>query len=86
MTTNEHGTIHTLGDRGLTVDGSLNDVRGREVVAADGHTIGTVAEHLVDDERTRSASCSSTTGVSSGSARRTRWSPSRPSRRSPTTR
>ncbi len=40
---------HTLGDRGLTIDGSANDIRGREVKDTDGNSIGTVAELLLDD-------------------------------------
>ena len=49
MTTNENATLYTLGDRGETVDGSSNDVRGREVKDKDGNGIGTVADLLVDD-------------------------------------
>ena len=49
MTKSETGTIHTLGDRGMTVDGSANDVRGREVKDEDGRVLGHVAELLVDE-------------------------------------
>ncbi len=53
MTRNENATIYTLGDRGLTIDGSANDVRGRKVKDKDGNPIGTVAELLVDDQERR---------------------------------
>ncbi|PZS28053.1 MAG: PRC-barrel domain-containing protein [Pseudonocardiales bacterium] len=49
MTSNDNATLYTLGDRGQTVDGSANDVRGREVKDKDGNGIGKVAELLVDD-------------------------------------
>lgn len=52
MTSNDdNATLYTLGDRGQTVDGSINDVRGREVRDKDGVTIGTVADLLVDDRQ-----------------------------------
>ncbi len=50
MTSNDNATLYTLGDRGQTVDGSANDVRGREVKDKDGAGIGKVAELLVDDQ------------------------------------
>ncbi len=50
MTSNdENATLYTLGDRGQTVDGSTDDVRGREVKDKDGEGIGKVADLLVDD-------------------------------------
>ncbi len=50
MTTNDNdATLYTLGDRGQTVDGSVNDVRGRKVKDKDGDGIGKVADLLVDD-------------------------------------
>jgi hypothetical protein len=42
-------TLHVLGDHGQTIDGSANDVRGRQVTDTNGQTIGTVADLLVDD-------------------------------------
>ncbi len=50
MTTKATATLYTLGDRGQTVDGSANDVRGREVKDKDGAGIGKVADLLVDDQ------------------------------------
>jgi sporulation protein YlmC with PRC-barrel domain len=49
MTSSDNATLYTLGDRGQTVAGSANDVRGREVKDKDGHGIGKVADLLVDD-------------------------------------
>lgn len=49
MTGNENSTLYTLGDRGQTVEGSVNDVRGREVKDKDGEVIGKVADLIVDD-------------------------------------
>ncbi len=49
MTSNDNATLYTLGDRGQTVKGSANDVRGREVKDKDGVGIGKVADLLVDD-------------------------------------
>lgn len=49
MTQNHNATLHLLGDRGRTVDGSANDVRGREVKDKNGDGIGRVADLLVDD-------------------------------------
>lgn len=48
--TDGDATLYTLGDRGQTVDGSANDVRGREVKDKDGESIGKVADLLVDDQ------------------------------------
>jgi sporulation protein YlmC with PRC-barrel domain len=42
-------SLYTLGDRGQTIDGSANDVRGRDVKDKDGNGIGTVADLLLDD-------------------------------------
>ncbi len=49
MASNEQPTLYTLGDRGQTIDGSANDVRGRTVKDKDGEGIGKVADLLVDD-------------------------------------
>lgn len=49
MTSNDEASLYTLGDRGQTVEGSGNDVRGREVKDKDGVGIGKVADLLVDD-------------------------------------
>ncbi|MEO7060237.1 MAG: PRC-barrel domain-containing protein [Lapillicoccus sp.] len=54
MTGNDdHAALHTLGDRGHTVDGSANDVRGREVKDKHGEGIGKVADLLVDDHENK---------------------------------
>ncbi len=53
MTTHDTGTLYVLGDRGQTVDGSANDVRGRHVKDKDGHGIGKVADLIVDDQDDR---------------------------------
>lgn len=50
MTSNDNATLYTLGDRGQTVDGLVNDVRGREVQDADGTGIGRVTDLLIDDQ------------------------------------
>lgn len=50
MTSNDDATLYTLGDRGDTVDGPTNDVRGREVKDKAGASIGKVADLLVDDK------------------------------------
>ena len=49
MPTDDNATLYTLGDRGQTVDGSANDVRGREVKDKNDDGIGKVADLLVDD-------------------------------------
>ncbi|MDQ2757689.1 MAG: PRC-barrel domain-containing protein [Actinomycetota bacterium] len=50
MTSNDdNAVLHILGDHGHTIDGSANDVRGREVKDKDGEGIGKVADLLVDD-------------------------------------
>ncbi len=49
MTHNDTPTLYILGDRGQTVDGSANDVRGREVKDNNGDGIGKVADLLVDE-------------------------------------
>ncbi len=51
MTDNHTATLYTLGDRGQTVDGSANDVRGRQVKDNNGDGIGKVADLLVDDQK-----------------------------------
>ncbi|MDQ2851877.1 MAG: PRC-barrel domain-containing protein [Actinomycetota bacterium] len=50
MTHSDSATLYTLGDRGQAVDGSANDVRGREVRDRDGVGIGRVADLLIDDQ------------------------------------
>lgn len=50
MTKNQDATLYVLGDRGQTVDGSANDVRGREVKDRNGDGIGKVGDLLVDDQ------------------------------------
>jgi sporulation protein YlmC with PRC-barrel domain len=49
MTTKHNATLYTLGDRGQTIDGLANDVRGRHVKDKNGEGIGKVADLLVDD-------------------------------------
>jgi sporulation protein YlmC with PRC-barrel domain len=49
MTANDTSSLHVLGDRGHTVDGSANDVRGREVKDKHGDGIGKVTDLLIDD-------------------------------------
>lgn len=49
MTSSDSGTLYTLGDRGQTIDGITNDVRGREVKDKNGNSIGKVADLLIDD-------------------------------------
>ncbi len=48
MTSKHAATLYILGDRGHTVDGSANDVRGRRVKDQNGDGIGRV--DLVDDQ------------------------------------
>ncbi len=50
MTTGDNiAALYTLGDRRETIDGTVNDVRGRIVRDADGTDIGIVTDLLVDD-------------------------------------
>jgi hypothetical protein len=49
MTSNDSGTLYTLGDRGQTINGSTNDVRGREVKDKNSNSIGKVTDLLIDD-------------------------------------
>jgi sporulation protein YlmC with PRC-barrel domain len=53
MTGNDNPTLFTLGDHGQTVDGSANDVRGREVKDKNGASIGKVADLLIDDRENK---------------------------------
>ncbi|MET3808461.1 sporulation protein YlmC with PRC-barrel domain [Nakamurella sp. UYEF19] len=53
MTTSESTTLYTLGDRGQTIDGSANDVRGRQVKDSNGDGIGNVVDLLVDDQENK---------------------------------
>ena len=50
MTQNQNETLYTLGDRGQTVEGAANDVRGRQVKDNDGDGVGKIADLLVDDQ------------------------------------
>jgi sporulation protein YlmC with PRC-barrel domain len=49
MTETQDATLYTLGDRGETVDGMANDVRGRHVKDKNGDSIGKVSDLLMDD-------------------------------------
>ncbi len=53
MTSNDNSTLYTLGDRGQTVSGSANDIRGREVKDKDGVGIGKVEDLLIDEEENK---------------------------------
>lgn len=53
MTHKRAAGVHLLGDRGLTVDGSANDIRGRRVKDKHGEGIGKVADLLVDDQENK---------------------------------
>jgi sporulation protein YlmC with PRC-barrel domain len=53
MTQNPNVTLYMLGDHGQTIDGSANDVRGREVKDKNGDGIGRVADLLVDDRENK---------------------------------
>ncbi|XAS74884.1 PRC-barrel domain-containing protein [Dermatophilaceae bacterium Sec6.4] len=48
-TQDDIATLYTLGDRGQTIDGTVDDVRGRTVKDTDGTDIGMVADLLIDD-------------------------------------
>jgi len=50
MTQNQTASLYTLGDRGQTVDGAANDVRGRQVKDNNGDGVGKLADLLVDDQ------------------------------------
>jgi sporulation protein YlmC with PRC-barrel domain len=49
MASNDTAALYALGDRGQTVDGSANDVRGLKVEDSNGDGIGKVADLLVDE-------------------------------------
>ena len=53
MTSTEKATLYTLGDRGQTIAGSANDVRGREVQDNEGVVIGKVEDLLIDDQENK---------------------------------
>lgn len=53
MTENPTATLYMLGEHGRTIDGSANDVRGREVKDKNGDGIGKVAALLVDDRENK---------------------------------
>ncbi len=46
---NDNAILYTLGDRGQTIEGGANDVRGHEVKDKDGAGIGRVADLLIDE-------------------------------------
>ncbi len=50
MISNDHPTLYALGDHGQTIDGSVNDVRGREVKDAHGVAMGKVTDLLIDNQ------------------------------------
>jgi sporulation protein YlmC with PRC-barrel domain len=50
MTQNDSATLYVLGERGQTVDGSANDVRGRQVKDKNGDGIGKVSDLLLDEQ------------------------------------
>ncbi len=50
MTDDDVATLYTLGDRGQTIEGTVNDVRGRAVRDRNGTAIGMVTDILVDDQ------------------------------------
>lgn len=50
MTDDDIASLYTLGDHGQTIDGIVNDVRGRTVKDTDGSDIGMVTDLLVDDQ------------------------------------
>ena len=53
MTENPNVTLYMLGEHGRTIDGSANDVRGREVKDKNGDGIGKVAALLLDDRENK---------------------------------
>lgn len=53
MTAQDNATLYTLGDRGQTIEGSINDIRGREVRDETGAGVGKVADLLVDDQENK---------------------------------
>ncbi|WP_409330535.1 PRC-barrel domain-containing protein [Trujillonella humicola] len=53
MTTDEIGQLYRLGDTDKTVADPAADVRGRQVVDADGEDVGRVEDLLVDDAEGR---------------------------------
>lgn len=48
MTMNDNATLYLLGDRGQTIDGQVNDIRGREVKDANGVSVGKMTDLLID--------------------------------------
>jgi sporulation protein YlmC with PRC-barrel domain len=50
MTKSPTATMYVLGDRGQTIDGSANDIRGRHVRDNNANSLGKVADLLVDDQ------------------------------------
>ncbi len=53
MASDDNASLYTLDDRGETVDGSANDIRGREVKDQNFEPIGKVADLLVDDRENK---------------------------------
>lgn len=47
MTMN-NAALYLLGDRGQTIDGPVNDIRGREVKDINGMSIGRISDLLID--------------------------------------
>lgn len=48
MTTENNDTLSKLSDTGRTIDGAVNDIRGRTVKDKDGKTLGKVHDLLID--------------------------------------
>jgi sporulation protein YlmC with PRC-barrel domain len=53
MAENHNATLYILGDRGQTIKGPGNDVRGRQVKDKNGDGVGKVADLLVDDRENK---------------------------------
>ncbi len=49
METERLATLHKLSDAKLTVKNPEDDVRGRKVLAKDGHEVGSVDDLMIDD-------------------------------------
>lgn len=49
MTTHNDASLSKLSDIGKTVDGAVNDIRGRDVKDKDGKDLGKVHDLLIDD-------------------------------------
>lgn len=53
MTTENSATLSKLSDTGKTVDGAVNDIRGRHVKDKDGKGLGKIHDLLIDDAERR---------------------------------